>query len=91
MSASIEKTFQTYVKQNHPEIWDYFIRKFHSKKNDITQKLTNIIICPEVPVKMGEFKVELTITGVLVIETDTDVQAVHKFPDGKIRMVPKHS
>jgi len=55
------------------------------------EKSLGISVCPEVPVQMGEFKVELTSNGVLVISTNEDIQGLHKSPDGKIRMVPKHS
>lgn len=61
------------------------------QENTVDQKPAGVTICPEVPVQIGDFKIELTINGVLVIQTNEDLQAIHKMSSGKIAFVPKHN
>ena len=60
------------------------------QENNITQKPNGIDTAAGVPVQFGDYKVELTDNGVLVIHTENDVCAIHKSQDGKIRLIEKH-
>jgi len=59
-----------------------------NQENNVVSKIE---INAGVPVKFNKFQVTLLETGVLIIQTDTDIQGVHSSDNGKIELIPKHS